>query len=213
MELKINKETNETLQKVIYGLVGLLAGTGGGAGGAHLHHAPQLAQAEAQVRQLQAEVQLHRLPATAPAVADLDPHPSPQMVEAVKEMNRWRATVASDPLEWSPALAASAQARAEALAVDCVLVHGPPPGAGENLYLGPSDAPGWLAANRWGGEVLAYSYKDNRCLEGRVCGHYTQLVWKDTKQVGVGVAACADGSTVWVAHYNPAGNVAGELPF
>lgn len=40
-----------------------------------------------------------------------------------------------------------------------------------------------------------------------VCpGHFTQVVWKDTKEVGIGLAT--DGNTVFVVgQYLPAGNI------
>ena len=36
-------------------------------------------------------------------------------------------------------------------------------------------------------------------------GHFTQVVWKDTRQLGCGVAMC-DGGEIWVCNYSPPGN-------
>jgi hypothetical protein len=42
-------------------------------------------------------------------------------------------------------------------------------------------------------------------------GHFTQLVWKTTKEVGFGVARASDGSFYGVANYYPAGNLIGTF--
>jgi hypothetical protein len=37
-----------------------------------------------------------------------------------------------------------------------------------------------------GSEAADYDYKTNRCRAG--CGHYTQVIWRDTKELGCAVA-------------------------
>ena len=44
-------------------------------------------------------------------------------------------------------------------------------------------------------------------------GHYTQMVWKNTAQVGIGQANCAGGGSVIAAEYHPPGNYMGEKPY
>lgn len=41
-------------------------------------------------------------------------------------------------------------------------------------------------------------------------GHFTQMVWKGTKEIGVGKAFSKDGVYV-VVHYHPGGNVMGQF--
>ena len=76
-----------------------------------------------------------------------------------------------------------------------------------NSRIGNIDDPG-LASER-----SNYSYDSNSCAPGEDCGHYTHIVWRDTREVGCGVATGADGSGVWVCNYNPAGNVDSESPY
>jgi len=47
-------------------------------------------------------------------------------------------------------------------------------------------------------------------------GHFTQVVWKGTTSIGVGVATVPDpkygSSTVVVVNYSPPGNCQGQFP-
>jgi hypothetical protein len=43
-------------------------------------------------------------------------------------------------------------------------------------------------------------------------GHYTQMVWRETREVGIGMAQSKHGLYV-VARYSPAGNIVGEKPY
>jgi pathogenesis-related protein 1 len=49
------------------------------------------------------------------------------------------------------------------------------------------------------------------------CGHYTQVIWRNTKEVGCGYAQCLDkrGLTdeIWVCNYDPPGNFVGQTPY
>lgn len=38
-------------------------------------------------------------------------------------------------------------------------------------------------------------------------GHFSQLVWASSRQIGVGIAASADGRFYGVVQYKPAGNI------
>ena len=43
------------------------------------------------------------------------------------------------------------------------------------------------------------------------CGHFTQVVWKGSKEVGIGKAFGNDGRVFVVANYYPAGNILGKF--
>lgn len=135
------------------------------------------------------------------ARADVSPTPSPPL----------------PPLTWSTDLAATAQSWAER----CVFEHSSG-NLGENLALfSPRDVDASLAASvveLWDSERVDYSLSSNSCAAGKQCGHYTQLVWRDTERVGCGVANCnnVDGfgaGNLWVCNYDPPGNYVGERPY
>jgi len=140
--------------------------------------------------------------------------------EAVRAHNAWRQRSGVRPLRWAADLAAMAQARAGYLATHgCVIEHGIlPADIGENLYwAGPLQGPGLAdelfvvtpshVVDMWGAEWADYSTADGRCAPGRECGHFTQLVWATTEEVGCGTSVCPTLGQVWVCNYRPRGNV------
>lgn len=135
--------------------------------------------------------------------------------------NRVRASVSppADPplpeLRWSPELAATAQAWAQR----CKFEHSETT-FGENLSARTNRAEPATIVSAWASEAANYDYARNRCAKGEVCGHYTQLAWRDTSKVGCGVAQCSDGGPfgggqwfMWVCNYDPPGNWKGERPY
>jgi len=81
---------------------------------------------------------------------------------------------------------------------------------GENLFGGSVASPK-LALDIWAGEAKDYDYASGRC--SGVCGHYTQVVWRDSTELGCGAATCENGMELWVCNYNPPGNYRGEKPY
>jgi hypothetical protein len=81
--------------------------------------------------------------------------------------------------------------------------------------------------NNWYNEVECWTYGTiagtemcNQACVGAMssngCGHYTQVVWRDTKRVGCGVATCNGGGSpkeYWVCNYDPPGNWVGNVPY
>ena len=59
----------------------------------------------------------------------------------------------------------------------------------------------------WYDEVKRYSFASGGF--SMKTGHFTQLVWRGTREVGCGVAHCKD-LDVWVCQYAPPGNVQGQ---
>jgi pathogenesis-related protein 1 len=135
------------------------------------------------------------------------------------------------PLKWSPQLANYAQQWADQLRKrnNCRMKHRPHTGRfaqqyGENLlWVGPTR---WsdgrvelyrmspeMITDVWADERRDYRYRSNSCKRGKICGHYTQVVWRDTQEIGCAKAVCRDQSQLWVCNYNPPGNYRGKKPY
>ena len=125
--------------------------------------------------------------------------------------NEVRARVGVPKLVWSAHLAALAQEWANTLLTRRQFFHRRSSAYGENLYeiMGATVTPAEVA-NDWASESRNYSYSSNTCRG--VCGHYTQIVWRQTQEVGCAVAGDRKRE-VWVCNYNPPGNWAGQRPY
>jgi pathogenesis-related protein 1 len=140
--------------------------------------------------------------------------PEPEAVLArdmLAAHNEIRARIDVPPLRWSVRLAARAQDWADRLLREQQFYHRPHPVFGENLFeiTGPRALPADVVGV-WASEARDYSYRPNTCRG--VCGHYTQLIWNDTREVGC--AAARDTTReVWVCNYDPPGNWVGERPY
>jgi pathogenesis-related protein 1 len=148
-----------------------------------------------------------------------------QREEMVGVHNRWRVRVGVAPLRWSAELSRQSQDWANFLATEnnCKMKHSEADD-GENVFWGGAvrwtdgrvevnTITGAEVANSWGDEALSYNPADGDCLPGKVCGHYTQMVWSDTQELGCGRQICADKAQIWVCQYRPAGNVVGMRPY
>lgn len=124
-------------------------------------------------------------------------------------------------LQWSAELASWAQEWAQTVAGQDMMFHRddqrgnpfkPGEGLGENIYgWGPSSAKtGVDAVQSWIAEKQWYDYAQDRCAAGKVCGHYTQVVWKSHQYVGCGKAISARDLVYYVCNYYPAGNTGGR---
>ena len=125
--------------------------------------------------------------------------------------NGIRARVDVPPLRWSDRLARYAQQWADHLLHEQQFYHRPHPVYGENLFEinGPRATPSDVIGV-WASEADNFSYSANACRG--VCGHYTQMVWSGTHEVGCAVARDAV-TEVWVCNYDPPGNWVGERPY
>jgi pathogenesis-related protein 1 len=125
--------------------------------------------------------------------------------------NAVRARVHTPPLRWSDRLAERARDWAANLLAHGQFFHRPNSSYGENLFeiAGASASPAQVVDD-WASESRDYDYKSNKCRV--VCGHYTQIVWRDTREVGCAVAR-NEGREVWVCNYDPPGNWVGQRPW
>jgi hypothetical protein len=122
------------------------------------------------------------------------------------------------PLAWDDTLAQAAQGWAGG----CQFKHSG--GAyGENLYASAGTTPtGASVVADWVGEAKDYTYATNTCAAGKPCGHYTQVVWRDTTKLGCAITSCSTNSPfgskfpTWnlvVCEYDPPGNFNGKKPY
>jgi pathogenesis-related protein 1 len=147
-------------------------------------------------------------------------------------MNMARSAVGEQPLTWDP-IAAQVAANYAAM---CTFAHNPnrnsdytalggaSSGLGENIAAGaPTQTPA-AAVSSWISEQQYYDHATNTCNapNGGECGHYTQIVWSTTTQVGCAHYSCTTNSPFggsfpdWdysVCDFNPPGNYVGQSPY
>ncbi|XP_046893544.1 GLI pathogenesis-related 2, like [Hypomesus transpacificus] len=134
--------------------------------------------------------------------------------EVLTTHNDYRRKHQALPLKLSRKLSREASRYAESLASTRILKHSVESSrgsCGENLAWASYDQPGKDVADRWYDEVKQYSF--NRPGFSSGTGHFTAMVWKATKKLGVGKAIASDGSSFVVARYFPAGNITNQGHF
>ncbi|KAF5020801.1 hypothetical protein F66182_7161 [Fusarium sp. NRRL 66182] len=89
---------------------------------------------------------------------------------------------------------------------DCVFEHSGGP-YGENLAIGYPNSTSSVEA--WGDEREEYDFDAAEFSEET--GHFTQLVWKETTDVGCGRRLCGERGWYLVCEYWPRGNVEGQF--
>jgi hypothetical protein len=139
--------------------------------------------------------------------------------------NRERAAVGVDNLTWSDKLAADAKVWADHLATTGEFVHDTEHlgtlGENENLAsmsgMGSHNTTVPIAQNMQGWVAEKNSYQGLPSATGtNVTGHYTQMVWRNTKEIGCATAtstASGGGRDILVCRYSPPGNIVGQKPY
>lgn len=156
--------------------------------------------------------------AANPAVANAPRPAFDRRILAVH--NRERQNLGLEPLSWNQALSQAAQQWADHLAATGRFEHAPENRStpeGENLWAGtkgyyPPEAmvDAWIREKKFFRPGLFPA----NSITGKVedIGHYTQVVWRATRQVGCAQAASAS-EDILVCRYAEAGNYRGERPF
>jgi len=134
--------------------------------------------------------------------------------------NEARLEVGSPPLRWSPDLARFAQEWADEIARSGDFRHRPrrTHSYGENLAMGTAGAYHAVSmARQWYAQRGQYRAGSPIRANALVAGHYTQMVWGGTTEMGAGIALIRSGPhqgmLVLVCNYDPPGNVVGEAAF
>ncbi len=136
------------------------------------------------------------------------------------EHNRERDRAGVPRLAWNERLAREAEAWAATLSREGWLRHAPHSqsgGAGENLWMGSA---GYFAPESMIGSFVEERRHFRQGTFPNVShtgnwqdvGHYTQVVWRSTREVGCAVAR-GGGNDFLVCRYWPAGNWMGQRPF
>ena len=164
-----------------------------------------------------------RRPAAAAApqrTAILATFPADFEARILAHHNAERRAVGVAPLAWDARLAADAATWARHLAATHRFEHAPDvpgrPPEGENLWMGTTVS--------YSLEEMVDSWIDERAMyrpglfpdvtttrDWADVGHYTQLIWYNTRRVGCALAT-GGGDDYLVCRYDPAGNWDGESP-
>jgi pathogenesis-related protein 1 len=133
--------------------------------------------------------------------------------------NAARAEVGTPHLVWSDKLALYAQEWADHFAsTKRRMEHRPHSGKwkqeyGENLFMGTAGYYGVSdAAAAWEREKSAYHGEAIDMYNFYSYGHYTQLIWRNTRSIGCAKVEC-DGNVIIVCNYDPPGNIVGRRPY
>ena len=145
------------------------------------------------------------------AMSTTQPVTDAEKCAILKAHNSARAAVGVPDLKWNDTLATNSYNHVQKCGYNHSGDHRR--NYGENLMWGT--AGGYSVAdavNAWANEKPYYDHASNSCTQGVECGHYTQIVWKTTTEVGCGYARCG-GDVIFICQYNPPGNYTGQKPY
>ncbi|NWH21295.1 CRIS2 protein, partial [Grus americana] len=118
-------------------------------------------------------------------------------------------------MEWCPLAAKNAKNWAN----KCTLRHSPAnmrrttEQCGENLFMSSAPLSWSYVIQAWYNEEKDFQYGTGAKTQGGVVGHYTQLIWYNSYQIGCAVAYCprSQFSYFYVCQYCPPGNNAMQI--
>ena len=135
--------------------------------------------------------------------------------DCLDAQNSFRSQVGVSGLTWADDLASSAQSAADSIASSGDFTHSASDGIGENLAAGSSDLGVSGLIGMWGDEgnhfIDGCTFPD--CSDTGswdAVGHYTQMVWAATTEVGCALSSGDDGMDYLVCQYRPQGNEEGQ---
>lgn len=136
-------------------------------------------------------------------------------LECLKAHNEYRTKHGVLPLKMNKRLCRYAEEWAKVIAARGVLVHRSNSQYGENIFCSWSSPnanvviTGREPVENWYSEESTHVYgKEPATLK---TGHFTQVVWRDSRELGVGVARNRSGQVFVVANYDPPGNYIGSF--
>ncbi|KAJ0522254.1 putative CAP domain-containing protein [Helianthus annuus] len=144
-------------------------------------------------------------------------HNAPE--DYVKAHNAARKEIGLQPMTWDTTVAKFAEQYANQRKQDCALIHSHSDKYGENIavgwvdFSGNGEFSGSDAVKLWVDEKPYYNYTSNSCTPSKMCGHYTQVVWKKSIRIGCARVKCASNAFFVTCNYDPPGNYIGEKPY
>ena len=157
---------------------------------------------------------------------------SSNQISALKVHNDARKEVGVQPLVWTENLEIDAKKYADYLASKDIFKHSgslKEINQGENLYstayfVFQENGEKFVFENTnylkdasisWLGEKKDYTYAKigDRKNNFSEIGHYTQMIWNETTQVGIAYSKSISGKVYVVARYYPAGNIISQFPY
>lgn len=148
--------------------------------------------------------------------------------DCLRAHNEFRFNHGVPALKWSAKLTHDAQVWANRLAGTSSFYHDPTARSrdqGENLsYVWPAKRlcdygernADCLSCRKfvedWYNEYKDYDYYTGKAkIRGKVVTHFTQIIWRSTRELGMSTAVANDGTLMVVARYSPVGNWLNEF--
>jgi len=124
----------------------------------------------------------------------------------LRKHNELRARHGVTSLSWNSSIAKSAAKFVKT----CPNGHSGNPLYGENMGWGYPDYN--FVTQAWYDEIKNYNFAKPGYYENRGTGHFSQIIWKDTKQLGCGIMfnCPKDGTATIACQYYPPGNYIGS---
>ena len=138
--------------------------------------------------------------------------------EIIISHNELRAKHNSPPLVLNPALSTIAQNHSKFLAKEGKKIYSNNTfnnqKLGENIYISNKKCEGEEITSYWYRGFKKYNFKKSKNNENNddeeEINNFTQLIWKNTKEVGFGFSNDIKGNYYYVANYFPCGNIKGQ---
>jgi uncharacterized protein YkwD len=136
--------------------------------------------------------------------------------DMVKTHNKYRKLHGVPELKLSKKLTKLSKEWATKLAKDGTMKHRTGSKFGENLFMKWSSSPNMLvtatdACDHWYQEIVHYKGWDSESSSfGSQSGHFTQMIWRNSRYIGAAMSRTDDGKVFIVGNYYPPGNFLGQ---
>lgn len=130
----------------------------------------------------------------------------------LQKHNEYRSQYSCPELTINSNLCSYAQERANTIAESEIFAHDSENPYGENLWAAyGSNIDNTSCVDTWMDEEQYYDYDKNNWVEKS--GHFSQVLWSDTKRIGIGQQYGNNGYSYVVCVYDPPGNILNQRPF